>query len=258
MDYSIEQSKVAVIDIGSNSLRFVIFDRYGRYPYPLFNERITCRLGEGVQKTKKLNKERIQQSLETVKRFSKIIDKAELETVLVIGTAALRLAENAKDFIEPAEKFLRNKIRILSGTEEANLVARGLTANIPKANGIIADLGGGSLELVRVENGKNIESTSLNYGHLRDINEKKFSKTIRGLKWKNDCESQFFYGVGGSFRALGLVYKQKNKYPLDILHGLTIPTKKANRILNKIIKKNGDLKGLPQSRKATMSNAAKL
>ena len=77
MENSIEQGKVAVIDIGSNSLRFVVFDSYGRYPYPLFNERITCRLGEGVQKTKKLKKDRIQQSLETIKRFSKIIDEAK-------------------------------------------------------------------------------------------------------------------------------------------------------------------------------------
>ena len=179
MENSIEQGKVAVIDIGSNSLRFVVFDSYGRYPYPLFNERITCRLGEGVQKTKKLKKDRIQQSLETIKRFSKIIDEAKLETVLVIGTAALRLAKNAEDFIEPAEKFLGNKIRILSGTEEANLVARGLTANIPKANGIIADLGGGSLELIKIENGKIIDSTSLNFGHLIDVEEKSIQKIIK-------------------------------------------------------------------------------
>ena len=202
-----EQSKVAVIDIGSNSIRFVIFDRYGRYPYPLFNERITCRLGEGVQETKRLKKDRIEQSLETLKRFTKIINMAELETVLSIGTAAVRQAENAEEFIKPAEKLLKQNIRVLSGVQEADLVAKGLIANIPLANGIIADLGGGSLELVRVENGKKNESTSLNYGHLRDIDEKKFSKIIKGLKWKNDCESQFFYGVGGSFRALGLVYK---------------------------------------------------
>ena len=75
MEHSIkDQGKVAVIDIGSNSIRFVIFDRYGRYPYPLFNERITCRLGEGVQETKKLKKDRIEQSLVTLKRFSKIIN----------------------------------------------------------------------------------------------------------------------------------------------------------------------------------------
>lgn len=258
MENSIEQGKVAVIDIGSNSLRFVVFDSYGRYPYPLFNERITCRLGEGVQKTKKLKKDRIQQSLETIKRFSKIIDEAKLETVFVIGTAALRLAKNAEDFIEPAEKFLGNKIRILSGTEEANLVARGLTANIPKANGIIADLGGGSLELIKIENGKIIDSTSLNFGHLIDVEEKSFQKIIKKLKWKNDSENEFFYGVGGSFRALGLVFKQKNKYPLDILHGLNIPSKKANRILNKIVKLDGEIKGLPQSRKPTMGNAAKI
>ena len=148
MEYSIkDQGKVAVIDIGSNSIRFVIFDRYGRYPYPLFNERITCRLGEGVQETKKLKKDRIEQSLVTLKRFSKIINMAELETVLIIGTAAVRQAENAEEFIKPAEKLLKTNIRVLSGVQEADLVAKGLIANIPLANGIIADLGGGSLEL---------------------------------------------------------------------------------------------------------------
>ena len=102
MENSIEKGKVAVIDIGSNSLRFVIFDRYGRYPYPLFNERITCRLGEGVQKTKKLKKERIQQSLETIKRFSKIIEKAELvkknETAKAHLKSLLERIENIKDY----------------------------------------------------------------------------------------------------------------------------------------------------------------
>ena len=253
-----DHGKVAVIDIGSNSLRFVIFDRYGRYPYPLFNERITCRLGDGVQKTKKLKKERIEQSLETIMRFSNIINEAGLEKVLVIGTAALRQAENSDAFIKPAEEILNTKIRILSGIEEADLVARGLVFNIPLANGIIADLGGGSLELIKVQNGKKIETISLNYGHLIEIDEKKFKKIIKKLNWENGLDDQFFYGVGGSFRALGLVFKHKNKYPLDILHGLNISSKKANRILNKIIKLNGDVKGLPQSRKATMSNAAKI
>ena len=113
MEYSIkDQGKVAVIDIGSNSIRFVIFDRYGRYPYPLFNERITCRLGEGVQETKKLKKDRIEQSLVTLKRFSKIINMAELETVLTIGTAAVRQAENAEEFIKPAEKLLKQNANI--------------------------------------------------------------------------------------------------------------------------------------------------
>ena len=192
-----DHGKVAVIDIGSNSLRFVIFDRYGRYPYPLFNERITCRLGDGVQKTKKLKKERIEQSLETIMRFSNIINEAGLEKVLVIGTAALRQAENSDTFIKPAEEILNTKIRILSGVEEADLVARGLVSNIPLANGIIADLGGGSLELIKVQNGKKIETISLNYGHLIEIDEKKFKKIIKKLNWENGLDDQFFYGVGG-------------------------------------------------------------
>ena len=94
MENSIEQGKVAVIDIGSNSLRFVVFDSYGRYPYPLFNERITCRLGEGVQKTKKLKKDRIQQSLETIKRFSKIIDEAKLDNPFLKENSQLIVNKN--------------------------------------------------------------------------------------------------------------------------------------------------------------------
>ena len=76
----------------------------------------------------------------------------------------MRQAENSDAFIKPAEEILNTKIRILSGEGEADLVARGLVSNIPFANGIIADLGGGSLELIKVQNGKKIETISLNYG----------------------------------------------------------------------------------------------
>ena len=136
------------------------------------------RAGWGMvfKKTKRLNKKRIKQSLETISRFSNIINEAGLEKVLAIGTAALRQAENSDALIKPAEEILNTKIRILSGEEEGDLVARGLISNIPLANGIIADLGGGSLELIKVQNGKKIETISLNYGHLIEIDEKKFKK----------------------------------------------------------------------------------
>ena len=253
-----QKAKIAVIDIGSNSIRLVIFDRYGRYPYPLFNERITCQLGANLQQTKMLREDRIDHALETLKRFSRIVKTADLGSVHAIATAAARQAVNAKDFLDPAEKILKNNIRVLSGKEEALLVAQGLLANIPKANGIIGDLGGGSLELIRVKKGIISDAISLNFGHLSGGNIKELSEKIRSFKWNNDGTEEYFYGVGGSFRALGLAYKYKRKYPIDLLHGLSIPIKKTNRILNKIIKTKGTMKGLPLSRKETMSNAANI
>ncbi len=250
--------KIGVIDIGSNSIRLVIFDKYGRYPYPLFNERITCKLGYGVQQTKMLQKDRIDHALETIGRFSKIVKSAGLGSIHVIATAASRQAINASEFLEPAEMLLGCKIRVLSGKEEASLVARGLIANIPKADGIIADLGGGSLELIRVQKGEVKDTLSLNFGHLSDIKNNDFSNYLKKLNWENNKGKNYFYGVGGSFRALGMAYRYKKKYPIESLHGLTLSMSKTKRILNKIIKNNGILKGIPSSRKETMSNAAKI
>ena len=252
------EQKIAVIDIGSNSIRLVIFDRYGRYPYPLFNERITCRLGADLKKTKMLRVDRIEHALLTIKRFSSIVKTAKLKNVHAIGTAASRNAQNANDFLMPAEKLLGFKIKVLSGDEEANLVADGLLSNIPDASGVIADLGGGSVELIRVQNGLVKNTISLNFGHLSDLSEQKIITEIKKLNWLKMKSSEFFYGIGGSFRALGLIYKHKRKYPIDLLHGLTIPVKRTKRIFKKIIEGDVILKGLPSSRKDSMPNAAKI
>ena len=107
------EQKIAVIDIGSNSIRLVIFDRYGRYPYPLFNERITCRLGADLKKTKMLRVDRIEHALLTIKRFSNIIKSAKLRNVHAIATAAAREAKNPDEFLIPAEKLLGFKIKVL-------------------------------------------------------------------------------------------------------------------------------------------------
>ncbi len=252
------EQKIAVIDIGSNSIRLVIFDRYGRYPYPLFNERITCRLGADLKKTKMLRVDRIEHALLTIKRFSNIIKSAKLRNVHAIATAAAREAKNADEFLIPAEKLLGFKIKVLSGDQEANLVADGLLSNIPDASGVIADLGGGSVELIRVQSGLVCNTASLNFGHLSDLSEQKIISELKKLNWLQMKSNEFFYGVGGSFRALGLVYKHKRKYPIDLLHGLTIPVKRTKRIFKKILEKGVILKGLPSSRKDSMPNAARI
>tara|TARA_B100000287_G_scaffold343527_1_gene330481 strand:- start:157 stop:1449 length:1293 start_codon:yes stop_codon:yes gene_type:complete len=205
-----------------------------------------------------LRVDRIEHALLTIKRFSNIIKSAKLRNVHAIATAAAREAKNADEFLIPAEKLLGFKIKVLSGDQEANLVADGLLSNIPDASGVIADLGGGSVELIRVQSGLVCNTASLNFGHLSDLSEQKIITELKKLNWLQMKSNEFFYGVGGSFRALGLVYKHKRKYPIDLLHGLTIPVKRTKRIFKKILEKGVILKGLPSSRKDSMPNAARI
>ncbi|MEC7439089.1 MAG: exopolyphosphatase, partial [Pseudomonadota bacterium] len=144
---------IAVIDIGSNSIRLVIYASGGRYPFPLFNERSNCRLGEGLGADGLLQPERISVALAALSRFSGIMKSMNVSTIHAVATAAVRRAKNAIEFTGPAEAILGQPINVLSQLEEAHYVARGLTLNIPDATGLVADLGGGSLEVVALENG---------------------------------------------------------------------------------------------------------
>ena len=255
---SLNKEKIAVIDIGSNSIRLVIFDRFARYPYSLFNERVTCKLGMNLDSTGILEQKNIELSLNTLRRFSKIINNIKPDNLIVIGTAALRRASNSSDFLIHAEKILNYQIRILSGEEEAKLVANGLMANIPKANGIIGDLGGGSFELIKVEAGIIKDLKSFDFGHLNEIDIKLIKNAFKELNWNNDGSQNFFYGVGGSFRALGTIFKSKNKYPIEPLHGLIMPIRPTKNLIKKIISSEGSTKYLPSYRRESMPNAVKI
>ena len=150
----LKKSKLAIIDIGSNSVRLVIYPDSGKYPYPLFNERINCRLGEELFETGNLSTRSISSTLKALQRFSIIIKNMEVKHIVPVATAAVRNSKNNNEFILPAEKILSSKIRILTKNEEAELAALGLVSNVPIKNGIIADLGGGSLELILIKKGK--------------------------------------------------------------------------------------------------------
>ena len=131
---------VAVIDIGSNSIRLVIYASGGRYPFPLFNERSNCRLGEGLGKNDLLQPERIQVALAAMSRFAKIMTSMGVTTIHAVATAAVRRARNGAEFTKPAQAIIGSPIQVLSQTEEAHFVSRGLTLNIAEATGFVADL----------------------------------------------------------------------------------------------------------------------
>lgn len=132
-------SRVAVIDIGSNSARLVVYEKNGRYPTPLFDERSNCRLGAQLDETGYLKQDRIDATLITVERFASIIRAMDVSACYPIATAAVRRAKNGDAFSLPAEEMLGMAIQILSQEEEATYVSRGLTLNIPDADGLVAD-----------------------------------------------------------------------------------------------------------------------
>ena len=165
----INKGKLAIIDIGSNSIRLVIYPQNGKYPFPLFNERINCKLGEGLSLSKNISSQSISKALSAIKRFAYIIKTMSVKHQIIIATAAVRKAKNAKEFLRPAEKLLNHNIKILSAKEEADYACLGVLSNIKVDKGLIADLGGGSLELILIQHGKKIKSTRIDIGHLSQI-----------------------------------------------------------------------------------------
>ena len=249
---------IAVIDIGSNSIRLVIYASGGRYPFPLFNERSNCRLGEGLGDDGLLRADRIAVSLEALARFASIMKSMGVVKIHVVATAAVRRAANAADFTDPARVILGQPVEVLSQAEEAHHVSRGLTLNMPTASGFVADLGGGSLELVDLKAGKLRHSTSFNFGHLSQIGVDEIEAMMAAVPWLSEGRNSTLYGVGGSFRALGLAYIEQTGYPLPVLHGLRMPGRSVVSMLKAFCRDTPDLSGVPLGRQKTMPMAAQI
>lgn len=247
---------IGVIDIGSNSIRMVIYRRYGRYPLPLFNERVTVKLGEGLDQNEMLSPDKIALALSALRRFSHIMNAMSLERTIVVATAAVRRAKNAAVFTTPAEEIIGVPITVLSAQDEARLVTLGLTANMPHVSGLVADLGGGSLELVLVKEGQVQKSTSLNMGHLSTRTESEIATLLCAVDWLGDAAGATLYGIGGSFRALGSAYVKRSNYPLFLLHRLELNVPTVLDILTSLQGDEPDLQGIPAGRRDSIGMAA--
>src|ERR1700692_683679 len=142
--------RIGVIDLGSNSLRLVVFERLGAAVFPLFNEKVMCGLGRGISSTGRLNPEGVALALVNLRRFVAFAHAIAVDHLAVLATAAVRDASDGEAFAAEVERQCRVPVKIIDGAEEARLSAAGVLAGIPDADGIVADLGGGSVELVGV------------------------------------------------------------------------------------------------------------
>ena len=251
-------ARIAVIDIGSNSVRLVIYGKNGAYPAPLFDERSNCQLGAGLDETGVLASDRIAVALETLTRFAAVIRAMNTDRCYPVATAAVRRAVNGDEFCRPAETILGERIRVLSKKEEATYVARGLTLNVPAASGLVADLGGGSVEIVALKKGEIQHSVSLNYGHLSTADEAEIITALTQIGWIKTFAAEQLFGVGGSFRALGLAFIERESYPLPVLHGLKVSNDKALALCNDFIQPESALEGVPFARRKTMPMATRI
>lgn len=209
-----------IIDIGSNSVRFVVFAGTERVPSTLFNEKISPALGRGVQRDGRMEAEAMDRSIAALTRFASLAADMKLARLHVVATAAVRDAANGAEFLAAIRK-VGLKPKVLSGQEEAELAALGVLSAIPGASGIVADLGGGSLELVRVVDGKVGNRVSLPLGVLRvgTLGRAALAKQIdAGITGLGFPTGEALYLVGGSFRALARLDLADLAHPLPIIH----------------------------------------
>jgi len=227
---------IAVIDIGSNSVRLVIYEALTRAPTPIFNEKVLAGLGREVQSTGLLAQEAIDTALAALRRFRALCDILHVRRIWAIATAACRDARNGRAFIAQAERICRTPIKMLSGTREANLTALGVISGIHKPDGIIGDLGGGSLELIDVHGARARHGLTLPLGGLalRDIAgksikkaEKFVARTFAGLDMLEEGEGRRFYAVGGTWRALARLHMWQTGYPFHVMHNYRISAREA-------------------------------
>lgn len=215
---------VGIVDIGSNSIRFVAYAGSERVPSTLFNEKVSAGLGRELRSTGSLPDKAMDQAIEALARFRLLAREMKLKRLDVVATAAVRDARNGDDFLARA-RAAGVEPRVISGEEEARLAALGVISAIPGARGVVADLGGGSLELTPVANGKAGAGISLPLGVLRvgtDPSAKQLAAMLKDAvppAILAAAAEHTLYLVGGSFRAFVQLDQQEADSPLHIVHG---------------------------------------
>ena len=236
---------IAVIDIGSNSVRLVVYEHLSRSPTPIFNEKAACGLGREVLTTGRLNAEAVAKALVTLTRFRVLCDRMGVGRLFVLATAAARDASNGPEFIAACTEICRTEVELLSGKREAQLSAVGVLSGVHHANGVVGDLGGGSLELADLQGHRIGSGVTFPLGGLalQDTSGRSLKKAAKIVKETLTKESHLehlkgrtFYAVGGTWRALARLHMFQRGYPLHVMHGYVIPAREALEFVRLVLR----------------------
>lgn len=235
---------VAVVDIGSNSVRLVIYEGLLRSPNILFNEKALCGLGRGMATTGQMEPEGVERAIKTLHRFRRLCDQAGAVDVHVLATAAARDASNGPEFIKNAEAALKCKLKVLTGEEEAKFAALGVISGIYEPDGIVGDLGGGSLELVDIKKRDINKGITLPLGGLRlqdeadgDLDKaRKIAKSnLADVDILSAGKGRQFYAVGGTWRSIAKLHMEATNYPLHMMQGYEIDYAETMDFLDSVV-----------------------
>jgi exopolyphosphatase/guanosine-5'-triphosphate,3'-diphosphate pyrophosphatase len=233
----VDTPRCAVVDLGSNSVRLVVYEGRCRNPVAIFNEKAVLRLGRGLQATERLNDEGMDQAFTVMHRYHAVARAMGAHPFEVLATAAVRDATNGPAFVARLQSRMPGvPIRVLSGLQEAEYSAMGVLCGIPSADGILADIGGGSLELVRLDKGTRGASHTLSLGAIR-LAERAGGDPVRAraiadadlatVPWLAEGANRDLYLVGGAWRALARIHMAQTGYPLQMVHHYTIGREEA-------------------------------
>lgn len=249
----------AIIDIGSNSIRLVVFGGAARAPVVLYNEKVMAGLGRGVIGTGALDPESIAMALAGLDRFARLVEGMQLADLRVVATAAVREASNGAEFVEQV-RALGLPVEVLDGEAEANGAGYGVIAAMPWADGLVADMGGGSLELVRVSAGTIGERASFPLGALRVAAirakgkgriKRQLNADLKQLGWLDECRGKPLYLVGGTWRSLSRVHMHRQQFPLTVIGNYTFPAADAKPLFDAVTGMDKSaLKAIPQVKSA--------
>jgi len=227
----------AVVDIGSNSIRLVVFRDRTRAPVAVFNERVICGVGRDMARTGHLHPDGVAQALANLPRFAAIARSMDINDTALLATAATREASDGPEFLKKIEEIFERPVIQLDGDEEARLAAAGVLCGLPDARGVVADLGGGSLELAALAKGKMGQFTTLPLGPLRLLatvgdDRRKVGESVgaalENVSWLPDAVSDgAIYIVGGAWRALARLHMVQTGYPLRVIHNYQIAGREA-------------------------------
>ncbi|GHA11667.1 exopolyphosphatase [Devosia pacifica] len=245
---------VAVLDIGSNSVRLVVYERHARALTPLYNEKAACALGRGMAANGRLADANVERALTAIKRYALVTKLMRVGSVYVLATSAVRDAANREEFVSAVEEIMGTPVTVLSGQDEAHFAALGVVAGDPNFDGTVGDLGGGSLELAKISRGVDTEGETFELGVIRlqddsDGSPVKAASIVaerldKSLLRANGARP-IFCAIGGTWRALAKLHQNLGNYPLHMVQNYHVPASEIRDLCAEIVKQSSKGKSYP-------------
>ncbi len=247
--------RIGVIDIGSNTVRLVVYEVPTRLPFPLFNEKAQCGLGRSLSETGRLDPSGVESALQALSRFVLLAEAMDVDRLELVATAAVREASDGPDFVAEIERRFAVRVDVIDGAEEAQLAARGVLSGVPDADGLLGDLGGGSLDLVVLDRGRFGRCATYPLGHLRllqgagsrDRAAVLIGSNLADESWLDVMAGRNLYALGGSWRTVARVLLYQLDWPLHVIDNFSLRAAEARDMLAVIARlSNRSIRKIPQ------------